>query len=245
MAGHLLDLKLWLAGAVVLAAAGASTAMGQAVAPPQTVEEALHEMADAAGVIFTGQVMVVHHVAGSGGAGGVVEVTFRVDQAVKGSTAGGTYVLREWAGLWDGGNLRYRVGQRLLMLLWSPGAAGLSSPVGGMDGAIPILGGVTEIAPGATEVGATSVAPPNAPAAAAMVDLRWVAARMLRDAPYMTTTAGVLSAASVPVGGSGGSGTGAAGGSGTDGNGSVAAAGTSVGTVMGMLSNWEAERGAQ
>jgi len=249
VSGHILNLKLWLAGAVVLASSGAPAAMGQAVAasPPQTVEDALHEMSDAAGVIFAGQVMRVHPVAGPGGTGGVVEVTFQVDQAVKDCAAGGTYVLREWAGLWSGGDARYRVGQRLLMLLRTPSAAGMSSPVGGMDGAIPITGVVTAIATNQTEVGATSVAP-NAPAAAAMVDLRWVATRMLRTAPYMPTTSGtIVSASTVPAGGSAGSGPGTSGTS-TNGAGtssSVPAAGASVDTVIGMLSSWEAERVAQ
>ena len=97
---------------------------------------------------------VLHRVVGSGGGdlcragdwrcaggrerSGVVEVEFRVDQAVRGCAAGGPYMLREWAGLWAAGNQRYRVGQRLLMMLHAPGAAGMSSPVGGMDGAIPI-----------------------------------------------------------------------------------------------------------
>ena len=71
--------------------------------PPATVEDALHEMSDAAGVIFAGQVTAVRRVAGVGGASGVVEVDFRVDNAVRGCVSGGTYTLREWAGLWAGG----------------------------------------------------------------------------------------------------------------------------------------------
>ena len=70
-------------------------------------------------------------------------------------------MLREWGGLWEGTDERYRVGQRLLMLLHAPGASGLSSPVSGMDGAIPLL------------AGASATAEP-------MVDLRWVAARVSR-----------------------------------------------------------------
>ena len=74
------------------------------------------------------------------GATGVVEIEFAVEDAVRG-VSGGTYTLREWAGLWPAGDEPFRVGQRYLMLLHAPGAAGLSSPVGGMDGAIPIRGG--------------------------------------------------------------------------------------------------------
>src|ERR1700735_844058 len=97
-----------------------------------TVEDALHHMSDQAGVVFLGEVVAIRHIAGEGGASGVVEVEFRVDQAVRGCTGGSSYVLREWAGLWSGGDQRYRVGQRLLMLLHAPGAGGVTSPVGGM-----------------------------------------------------------------------------------------------------------------
>ena len=216
--------------AVVWATVGVSAAMGQGVAadPPQTVEDALHEMSGAAGVIFAGQVMSVRVLPGNGGAPGVVEVVFRVDQAVRGCSAGGTYVLREWQGLWAGGDARYRVGERLLMLLRSPGASGLSSPVGGMDGAIPIRGVESQIGSGASVSAASAAAPEP------MVDLRWVGARMLRSASYApgNGSGGLVSGASV------GSGSGA-------GVASAASPGASVGTVVGLLNSWESARAAR
>jgi hypothetical protein len=219
----------WLRVAVVLATVGVSAALGQSVAaaPPQTVEDALHEMSGAAGVIFAGQVLSVRVVQGSGGAPGVVEVVFRVDQAVRGCTAGGTYVLREWQGLWGGGDARYRVGERLLMLLRSPGASGLSSPVGGTDGAIPIRGVESQIGSGAAVSAASAAAPEP------MVDLRWVGARMLRTASSATANgSGLVSGASV---GSGSSAVVA----------STASPGASVGTVVGLLNSWESARAAR
>jgi hypothetical protein len=124
-----------------------------------TVEDPLHAMTAQAAVIFAGQVTAVRRLDGSSsGATGVVEIDFAVDDAVRG-VGSGTYTLREWAGLWNAGELPLRVGQRYLMLLHAPGASGLSSPVGGMDGAIPIHGGTT-------------------------VDLRWVAARVVRPIAY-------------------------------------------------------------
>ncbi len=220
----------WLLRVAVVWATVGALGLGQSVAtaPPQTVEDALHEMSDAAGVIFAGQVMSVKVVQGSMGAPGVVEVTFRVDQAVRGCSAGGTYVLREWQGLWAGGNARYRVGQRLLMLLRSPGAAGLSSPVGGMDGAIPIRGVESQIGGGAS-VSATSAAAPEP-----MVDLRWVGARMLRSVSYAPAngSSGLVSGASV------GSGYGAV-------VASTASPGASVGTVVGLLNSWESTHAAR
>ena len=228
---------VWVAGVV--------GAVGQdaAVVPPATVEDALHEMSDAAGVIFAGQVTAVRRVAGVGGASGVVEVDFRVDNAVRGCVSDGTYTLREWAGLWAGGNARYRVGQRLLMMLRAPGASGMSSPVGGMDGAIPIRGVESEIATGSVTVaGATvsggsvpggEVGSPVAAPLVSMVDLRWVGTRMLRGSAVASGTSagvGMVSGPSVGAGGSGGASV------------SVAAQGASVDTVMGMLGSWEVAR---
>jgi hypothetical protein len=96
---------------------------------PQTIEDALRQMSDVAGVIFVGEVTAIRQLAGENGASGVVEIDFRVDDAVRGCRASSTYTLREWGGLWSAGDKRYRTGQRLLMLLHSPGAAGVSSPV--------------------------------------------------------------------------------------------------------------------
>jgi hypothetical protein len=178
----------------------ASLAHAQETAPtPQSLEDALHQLSDAAGVIFVGEVIAIRHRAGENGASGIAEVDFRVDQAIRGCSTG-IYTLREWAGLWSGGDQRYRVGQRLLMLLHAPNPAGVSSPVGGMDGAIPIRGAVSELAPqgGAasaavanatsittTRSASTAVAATSAPPVA---DLRWVGTRVLRSISFQTTT---------------------------------------------------------
>ncbi len=106
----------------------------QAPAPvPLTLQDALHQMSDLAGIIFVGEVLAIRHRAREQGASGVVEIDFRIDQAVRGCTAGSTYTLREWAGLWEGGDERYRPGQRLLLMLHSPGPSGITSPVDGMN----------------------------------------------------------------------------------------------------------------
>lgn len=127
-----------------------------------TVDAVLHSMVGHAGVIFLGTVLDVQRVSPSAeGATGVVQVVFSVDRGIRGAATGSRYDLREWAGLWVGNDDRFRVGQRLLLLLHAPGPGGLSSPVGGMDGAIPI------------RAGANAAAEP-------LVDLRWVAARVSR-----------------------------------------------------------------
>lgn len=129
-----------------------------------TVDAVLHGMVKRAGVIFLGTVLDVRQGSAGTGAGngaGVVEVVFTVDRGLRGARSGSRYVLREWAGLWAGNDDRYRVGQRRLMLLHAPGAGGLSSPIDGMDGAIPIV-------------------PGEDARSEPQVDLRWVATRVSR-----------------------------------------------------------------
>jgi len=157
---------------------------------PQTTNDALHAMSRLAGVIFTGQVIGVRRLDAVNGATGVVEITFAVEDAVRG-VSGSTYTLREWAGLWPAGDEPFRVGQRFLMLLHAPGVAGLSSPVGGMDGAIPIRGSVqTQATASAETVSAgTASAGTSALADGRVVDLRWVATRAVRPASYRTEPA--------------------------------------------------------
>jgi hypothetical protein len=145
------------------------------VVQPQTVVDILHQFSDKADVIFAGQVLAIRRPNG-----GVVEVEFRVDQSIRGCMAGTPYILREWAGLWAGDNQRYPVGQRLLMLLHAPSAAGMSSPIGGLDGAIPIRQGGAAMAPG--DDAATPPQPPY-------VDLRWLGARLPRAVSYQSEPA--------------------------------------------------------
>jgi hypothetical protein len=184
---------------------GWAQTLGQTSLPtsPQTSEDALHGMAQLAGVIFTGQVVAVrrHQAAAGSGAAGVVEIEFAVEDAVRG-VRGGTYTLREWAGLWPGGDEPFRVGQRYLMLLHSPGAAGLSSPIGGMDGAIPIRGAIAaaSAAVGQESAGPESAGPTNKMATngssaggstqadSRVMDLSWVGTRVVRPVSYASAT---------------------------------------------------------
>jgi hypothetical protein len=219
-------------GLRIVALAGvlaAGVACGQTASAPETVVDVLHDFSDRAAVIFAGQVLAVRR-PGTG----VVEVEFRVDEAVRGCAAGIPYVLREWDGLWAGGVQRYRVGQRVLMLLHAPSAAGMSSPVGGMDGAIPIRQGsaVTE--------SAGAVQPPY-------VDLRWLGARVPRAVVYVAHSAR-------RVGGAAQGEVAAAGGSvgvapivvtGSGEQFSVPSQQASVDAVVGMLMGWQrAQHGA-
>lgn len=241
----------WVSIAAGRTASGQTAGASTSAQPPQTLEDALHEMSDAAGVIFAGQVLGVKLIPDRGTTPNAVEVRFRVDVALRGCVTGQTYVLREWAGLWSNGEVRYRTGQRLLMLLRTPGPAGMSSPVGGMDGAIPIRGVESQI--GASSTGMVSGTSTQSPATV-MVDLRWVGTRVLRVAPYAAASSDAAKSANLlPIAGSraglpssmatGFAATGsAATGSAT---GSTATEGASLGTVVGMLAGWERARVAR
>jgi hypothetical protein len=52
---------------------------------------------------------------------------------MRGTAAGQNLTIHEWAGLWNHGE-RYRVGERVLLFLYSPSKLGLTSPVGGAVG---------------------------------------------------------------------------------------------------------------
>ena len=146
-----------------------------------TLPAALRTMAEQADVVFLGTVEGVARVGGEGGdgglqSGGAVEVRFRVEQAVRG-VSGASYTMRECGGLWPAGERRYTVGERRLMLLHRPSALGLSSPVGGMEGAIPVRGDAARVG----EASATTAK------AQGVADLRWIAAKLVRPVRYAAT----------------------------------------------------------
>jgi hypothetical protein len=156
-----------------LAADAAVSVVAQAI--PQTVEDVLRVMSDKAAIVFAGQVTAVRPHEDGAAASGYVEIDFHVDEAIRGCASGETYTLREWAGLWAGNPHRYRVGQHLLMLLHAPGLSGLSSPVGGMDGMIPIrAGGAAPASAAASTISPSPVA-----------DLRWLGTELLHPVSYM------------------------------------------------------------
>ena len=172
--GALVVVGLWACGF-----AGAQT-HGRIAAPksaatttmtvPAATAGALVALAGRAGVIFAGRVVEVRR----NDDAGYVDVVFHVDEAVRGCGTSTTYVLREWVGLWSGQAERYLVGQRLLMLLAGRGPGGMSAPVGGMAGMIPL---VATRQPPLTR--GTGVAPADTAfedSQEEAVDLRWVQA---------------------------------------------------------------------
>jgi hypothetical protein len=151
---------------LLIAALYAGSAAAQ-ISPVASAE--LQLMAGHAAVIFTGQVV---DIARNDGAG-FVDIHFHIDQSLRGAPRSGSYVLREWGGLWTANPDRYHIGERKLMLLPARGPAGMSSPIGGTDGAIPIL--VSGAAPSPNSLDSASATAPLA------VDLRWIQARAQRS----------------------------------------------------------------
>jgi hypothetical protein len=146
----MLCLSLQLRRALTIALAAlllcAITSHAQLPAPPATTEDALRQMLDQSGAVFTGQVTAVRHVAA------LTEIDFAIDDAILGVAPNSIYTLREWTGVSPTTATQFAIGRRYLMFLHAPGPGGLSSPVGGPDGAIPILPGNQAASPTTPDV---------------------------------------------------------------------------------------------
>ena len=106
--------------------------------PLDPVPIQLQRITRGAGTIFSGRVVsTVPASVATPDRVATVTVTFKVENAVRGVKAGQMYSFREWAGLWSASE-RYRVGQRLMLFLYAPSALGLTSPVGGRAGMLPV-----------------------------------------------------------------------------------------------------------
>jgi hypothetical protein len=90
------------------------------------------------GRIFAGTVIKVERVDLSPASSiATTQITFRVDEAIRGVRQGQIVRVHEWAGLWQTGEC-YRVGERVLLFLYPPSKLGLTSPVGGTIGRLQI-----------------------------------------------------------------------------------------------------------
>jgi hypothetical protein len=116
---------------VALLAAGLGfCSLAQATGPAPL---SLTQLTRKAGFIFAGRVMRVERPPPQPGRVPVVQVTLRVERALRGTRAGQTFTLTQWTGAWDSGP-QYRPGQRLLLFLYPRGRTGLTSVVGGRLG---------------------------------------------------------------------------------------------------------------
>lgn len=138
-ANHFRRLARICIAALAMLALGGMALHAQLPTPPATTEDALRQMLDQAGIVFAGQVTAIRHIGPANGSTGTIEIDFAIADAVLGVSPNTTYTLREWTGLASNGDSTFVIGRRYLMFLHAPGPSGLSSPVGGPDGAIPIL----------------------------------------------------------------------------------------------------------
>jgi hypothetical protein len=98
----------------------------------------LRRMIRDSGRIFAGTVLKVERVDPvPASAIATTQITFRVEQAIRGVRRGQVVQVHEWSGLWQTGE-RYRVGERVLLFLYPQSKLGLTSPVGGAVGRLQI-----------------------------------------------------------------------------------------------------------
>jgi hypothetical protein len=91
----------------------------------------LPQLTRAAGTIFSGRVTSVARIPAShGDAVASIKITFHVEHALRGARAGENLTIRQWMGLWSGGQ-RYRPGERILLFLYPRSKLGLTSCVAG------------------------------------------------------------------------------------------------------------------
>ena len=122
--------KLLCGAGLALCARG--VAEGQSSVPVSAIATELQVLGGHAASLFVGQITSIEH------QGSVVEVRFRIEQTIRG-TVGPTFTMREWAGLWPTGHVRYTLGARVLAFVNGKSAAGFSSPVHGAEGLVPVV----------------------------------------------------------------------------------------------------------
>jgi hypothetical protein len=95
----------------------------------QNLHSSIRQNIRRAAYIFAGTVTSVEHIDAGESAVGSVQITFHVDLAMRGVSTGQSLTIREWSGLWTGGD-RYLPGQDVVLCLFKPSKLGLTSTVG-------------------------------------------------------------------------------------------------------------------
>ena len=88
------------------------------------------------GRIFAGTVIDIQRTQDGPGVP-ITQVTFRIEEAIRGVRKGDQVQIKEWGGLWQSGE-RYRTGERVLLFLYPASKLGLTSPVAGTMGRWPV-----------------------------------------------------------------------------------------------------------
>lgn len=118
-------MRLFLAVFLLLFTPSA-TAQPGTVSLPQMPQ--LGYLVRSSGMIFSGVVLLVQP-SGSG----AVQITFRVENAIRGVRRGQTVRISEWSGLWTSSE-RYVKGEHVMLFLYPKSKLGFTSPVGGKAG---------------------------------------------------------------------------------------------------------------
>jgi hypothetical protein len=121
---------------LITATAGLSVAPGFVARPPRPAPPiVLPHMIHLSGAIFAGTVIAINRSpVSTKNAVATVAVTFHVDRGIRGAITGQDFTLHQWMGLWNSGQQRYRVGERVLLFLYPASKLGLSSWVSGSLG---------------------------------------------------------------------------------------------------------------
>src|SRR5579863_1926680 len=131
--------RLALAAWILITSAVAQNLAAPRTPPPPRILPAdglfgFSRLARSAGLIFAGRVTAVVHLPAAASNGiETVAVTFQVQQAIRGTSAGSRLTISQWKGAWSAGQT-YRVGENVLLFLYPPGKLGLTSVVGGRLG---------------------------------------------------------------------------------------------------------------
>jgi hypothetical protein len=106
------------------------------VAPPsRPAPIALPHMIHLAGAVFAGTVTAISRSpVSTKDTVATVAITFHVDRGIKGTITGQDFTLHQWMGLWNSGQQRYRMGERVLLFLYPASKLGLTSWVSGSLG---------------------------------------------------------------------------------------------------------------
>jgi hypothetical protein len=95
----------------------------------------LPRMVNASGAIFAGTVAAISRSpVSTNDAVATVAITFHVNHGMRGPTSGQDFTIHQWAGLWNSGQQRYRIGEQVVLFLYPPSKLGLTSCVSGSLG---------------------------------------------------------------------------------------------------------------
>ena len=121
--------------------------LGSSVAFAQRIDESIaahalgpqwKQMAHSAGTIFSGTLLNVTQDANTGSVP-ILELQFKVNRGIAGVQSGKMLTVREWSGAWSL-HRPMRKGERVLLFLYPRSRLGLTSPVNGSAGQIPLDG---------------------------------------------------------------------------------------------------------